>query len=59
MVATRASRKMAFFLLEPSNVEDFVGLPSLSGRNLSLQNIVEKQLVVNTQSVTSKREYTI
>lgn len=27
--------------------------------DLSLQNIVEKQLVVNTQSVTSKKEYTI
>lgn len=40
MVATRASRKMAFFLPEPSNVEDFVGLPSLSGSGVNFFAVV-------------------
>lgn len=40
MVATRAFRKMAFFLPEPSEVEDFVGLPSLNGSGINFFAVV-------------------
>lgn len=35
MVATRVPRKTDFFLPEPLEVEDFVGLPSLKGSGVN------------------------